>query len=426
MSRITAQLFDVDNLTYIMDLPSSYDRTVANLANQVATGAVSLPLVSSAEVAAMTRNRYVRFLLDGNYVWAGRIRQRRQESVVAGEEGATNRSFALVGPASEFAQSILLPPFGTDAFPTMTNRPFGWMSLEGIIRGGLWGLASNVRTLFNDNTPLAFPYIFCWRIWGHPTARIADGTDYFRFDFTLASATTVVFYVSAADNFDMYLNGAGVMTGDDAPGTSSDRTWRCVAALPAGNHCVAFRVHNNTTTDAWLACSAFQCNPDGVTGALQLGTFIFTTGFEAGGTTLYDFRSQQYPADPIGVTVGMVISAMLTEAQARGRLLDWGVNFSDDVDSNGNAWDNISEVELPVGGSISDCLIKLAAVYCDFSVNVVGKTLNAYRWREMGNFAGAAGTSGTQPVFSSALFGGNPGVRLSNILELVHQEPADA
>ena len=90
---------------------------------------------------------------------------------------------------------------------------------------------------------------------------------------------------------------------------------------------------------------------------------------------------------PPGFTWGHACRLLFEQAQAEGHLVGWSLGFNDDTDSGGQAWPVSPEITATVNDTLLAFLRQSnARGFCDFAARPGERVLDAWRWRERGDF----------------------------------------
>jgi hypothetical protein len=217
--------------------------------------------------------------------------------------------------------------------PDLPDYPTGWDTPEGV--------AQDSDPTARGGAPAAWPSGSANWLWStDPTVSAAAERNWFRGEFTLATDTDVTIWASCDNSMELRLNGDVGITTDPTDLLAWRHTYKHQATLPAGTHTVAAWVDNAAST---------ATNPGG---------FLCTVGTTDAQGGLDTVLTETNPAgwyvhaatDPPGWHAAQILIAALTEAQAAGDLtsaVTW--DFDGDLDSDGDAWDDIRDVQIPVG-----------------------------------------------------------------------------
>jgi hypothetical protein len=365
------------------------------------------------EAVELTPGRVVRVSIDGEQIYAGTIRPRRQESIPRkGAQGVDRprvRELVMQGLLAEWDRAVLAPPPGTENVRGKPPRAMAWYSLEAPIE--TLSQPTTFTPVFNDTETFPKPWLDAFG------GRFDTSSHrYLILDHELDVDRIVVTHNAAKDQFNHYWQGLPVGTGALPPETSKEKTRRGGISAKAGVNRFAYEVVG-LGSESWLAASAFYAD-DAESGQLNRGTFLWHTGEDPDNTP--DLFPWYWSNTPVGPTCGKMITVGWAEAQDRGAIPDWELDFDETNDSNGNAWDPIAEVVFDFGAKLGSGFLQRLALlgHVDLAVGLTGKVLKAYRPGERGNYF----TSPASPVVFSGGDFGVIGGRNPNIVNLVHEE----
>lgn len=223
------------------------------------------------------------------------------------------------------------------------------------------------RTTSEPARPRGWPSNDAKWLWGETESdTMTIGRNWFVRDFTIDADETLVFLVTADDQFVDFLQGAELQREEpEFPAQVWYDPWRSPMKLKAGTYRYGVAAKNEGGKGAVMA-ECWRTSTAGLT------TRVFMTGFPLGDG--YDAQYGEwlclpYPelGDPgYGHTVGRIMGQLLGEAQLRGELPALSWDFDDDLDSNGDPWDVlIPEIDFDATGTLADAVDKLAETYVD-------------------------------------------------------------
>lgn len=402
--RITS---DVDASGWT-DVDSATGRTWSTRLNEPGEGELKVPVADATSAAKIVLNRPARFSIDGTPRFAGRIKPQHRDIITRG--GSPRWLEAKVpGILSEWADAPVLAAFGPAVAPTSSTRTFNWACNE--IDDSTWGSGWDTvaAVIGSDGRPWTFPDPVALRIW-----KTGATTLYARRRLSVTAGDITPIYGATAGPAQYWVGGIKVMDGETAPMPSDEFARRVAPQWASTGDAVYGITSTELDGEAWIAAAIYGIT-DILTDEINTSTFLSHTGLVAGPLTPDPWKVS---ATPVGPTPGRIIRALLVEAQALGLLTGWTLDFDDDDDSNGNAWDTVTEISFAVGSTLLEALMHLAELEIDFSAPVDGtRVLSAYRWRERGTFHTSPGT---RPKLSGERYGTISG-RLGNISELSHE-----
>lgn len=314
---------------------------------------------------------------------------RKREVLVPESGGDDNRVVTVTGktPRGVLRRGRVLPwlPVASegvgDSRPITRRRLFNPASPT--IDLGDWVPVNEQARL--DSAPIiqAWPSEDSQFIWGaEEELDMPLGSCWVGLDFTLTGEEIVVFMVTADDRFVDYLHGAELQRQEpEFPAFVWQDIYVSAVKLQAGTYRYVVKGTNDSQKGA-IRCEAWVTSPGGIT------TQVFQSQFAGWKVLPYpDVGDAGY-----GHTVGHIMDTLLTECQARGELADLTWDFTAELDSNGDPWDElIPEVDFDATGTIADAVDKLEDLrYCDVEVtNGGGLVLRLFNYEARGE---------TQPI----------------------------
>jgi hypothetical protein len=204
------------------------------------------------------------------------------------------------------------------------------------------GVAQDSDPTARGGSPAGWPNGAANWLWStDPTLSAPAERNWFRGEFTLVGDTDVTIWAAADNSMSLRLNGEVIATTDPTDLFG----WRKMiepyrATLPAGTHTVAAWVDNAASTA--LNPGGFLCTVGTTDAQGNLDTVLTETN-----TTGWYVRPA---SDPPGWRAAEILITALTEAQTAGDLssaVTW--DFDETLDSDGNTWDDLRDVQIPVG-----------------------------------------------------------------------------
>lgn len=312
--------------------------------------------------------------VNGDVIHAFLLGEREATIIGSGEKAEEGYSLVGQGLKSWFDDAEVYP-YGGIKPESAKNRFFNFATERGAwYNTSSWVAPINNGTLFTGpwkTYPAKWPDAAKhakW-IWGAAYSSPASYVPcYFRWEITLAAAGQYAIYVSADDEFILWVDGA--KTAESNPSTSS---WyeasRIEVTLSAGPHVLAYRAKNR--------------NAPGYFGPAALASALFKVGFEEQETligvsdTSAAWKVLPFPSTVPGWSVGEVLIKLLDEAEARGIRFPTYLNptFTATHDSYGVAWTDRIEWSFSVGESYASVLQKIEELY-DVWIDPVNLNLN--------------------------------------------------
>lgn len=371
----------------------SYQATMSD----VGAGRLSLQN-DDANLAAITYGDFVRFDVDGTARFLMLVEALDTVAIAPNEEVDEVTTISGRGSLAQWEQAIVLPPNGVTGQPYTETRVFDWGAAELDIDTVTtdWDAAVELTQVGQGSEgepPPEFPvrwlqYPLGWSdptgywVWSQAAGAgpaMPAGTSYFARDVTIASDGYYAVYMAADNRYALKIGGVPIDTFDDEQSQEGYQyTRRADLYLTAGTHRVAAKVTNDSAAELAGFVSALwsvdsERNDD--TLILRADTSWSAIGYR----------------DPApGFTAGHVIRVLLEEAQANGVLTGWTLDFTDTLDSDGNAWPVDQSWSFRVGMDLLSVLRQLGGSDIDFFADPAALTLHAYVIDTMGVDAGGA------------------------------------
>lgn len=340
---------------------------------------------------------------DGAYVpsYLGRLEAWNRKTI-APDRAQRTRSISCRGLGSDFEKSKIYPHGGVNRIPWSDVRTFGWAAPEldttswpAAHQRAVQGLHTAVPPMGLAGFPYTWPNPLTYWLWGMPPTdgtHDRDGINYFQYRFSTSMELDVTFYVTADDLFVAALDGVHIVDFREGPGDAADSTYYRKLKIPAGDHCFAVKAENLPrpgnvdNTGIINVCATYDIAPGDplFTGGLNTRRYLFTSvGVNVNSpqlaTELQVWKANPYPTEPPGMSPGQIISILFTEAQARGELRGWSLDFDVLTDSNDAPWINAPDFSMSVGDSVLQCLDKLVSDgWIDWAVDPASMTLKMW------------------------------------------------
>lgn len=389
--EVGAALYDPTNTTLVSSLDGATNRRWRAQKNEKGTGSLTLAL-DDADRAAMlaVRNRVVRVSLDGSDVWAGVVRRPRVVLRSSAEEEGEQADYPIFGLLHLFDEVRVEPELGVGSVSPKTRR-FDHSSKY--FDASLWANAVEIKlqsasTGQWDAAPNHFTDPTAYWIWcraqtgGSPPQPV--GRFPWRVEFTLANEGLVGVFVSHDDGAEVILDGEVIHS--DLRAFAWGNTYQEMRFLSAGTHVLAGWAENMerdlaASNVAGLIFAVHDMDDGGTTP----GTVIVHSD---SGVKVLD-----YPAEAPSMTPGHVVRVLVEEAQARGLLTGLTLDFTDTLDSDGNAWSDPVDFVVQVGDTYTNVLRQLIETSVDVRMAATGLTLHMWNKGSM-----AATTAVTFPI----------------------------
>lgn len=394
MPTVETRVFDRTSGTQLTTLANAQGRGWQDVLNETGSGQVTLGLADT-DLAHLVEGNIVRCYLDGTARFAWVVGPMDQATVTAGEEADEQRTVNGRGTLEVFAEATVYPevssalvdfPAIADRKPTDSRR-FDYTSP--LFDSSPWPAAVEVPAPASlaGVLPQGWPgtdALWIWNALPDGSNNNPTGDVYFRHVFTLASDKTLAFYMTADDGFEFYLDGELLLSDLRTPYLQL-LTRSITTKVIAGNHTIAVRAVNGpgSGVDNPGAFAMTAVELDGNGDPLTPVEWTSGTGWFCVG----------YPPVVPGMTVGLVLTHLVNEAQARGALTGVTLGFDEDLDSDGDPWPDVPDIQLRIGMSYLDVLAQLTEVYCDVAMDPGSLRLDA--WGEKGTASGATFGIGT-------------------------------
>lgn len=338
-------------------------------------GSFSLTLANDdPQLALVDFEAVVRFEVDGRPVFQGIVRNRSVNHLAPGEE--VDHVTTVTGPGylGVATRDVVGPSRGVGSLPIEEVRSWSWPTPD--FDDSSWPFAKKVNRQRDYATwraplPWIWPDTTGWWIWANLATVNANfapaGVCLFRKSFTLASETRVRIFCAADNHLRLWVDGAEMTS------FSSFTTGRYVeVVLSAGTHYLAAKVNNDIKADL--------PNPGGLIAAVYS---IGDAGLLDDLITHTDatWRCLPYPTLPPGFTPGDV----LYELRAETDIFDGtGFDFTRTLDSDGEPWDEFTEITTQVGRRYAELLREMAVGLIDVAAAPGASVIRAWNKRTRG------------------------------------------
>ncbi len=265
-------------------------------------------------------------------------------------------SLALLKDAGvrHHATSTLLGKLSTGA----SARTFGfaslnyprWTSSPWVAATQLFKQTDVLSGYGGGRNPQNWPDPDAWWIWsrvlGGGSPPMPVGVSYFRKQITVTTPGDYSMFITADDGFELWVNG--VKVAEQTGAFVWQRFTRWDHFLDAGTYDVAIRGENITRPNpAFNAAAVIFTMYSTKVGGQELDTNIARSDAS--------WQALDYPASPPGCTPGEILGVLIDEPQTRGAL--WAVHgrdFTNTLDSLGNAWTGEVDLLVDVGRPVLD------------------------------------------------------------------------
>lgn len=389
--EVGAALYDPTNTTLVSALEEAFGRRWRAQKNEKGSAALSLALDDPDRAALRAvRNRVVRFTLDGTAVWAGVVRRPQVTLRASSEEEQEQADYPVHGLLHLFDEVRVEPELGAGSISPKTRR-FDHSSKY--FDASAWDDAVEIKqqsatspaqwTTDTGQAPDKFTDGTAWWIWSRaqvvgpppqPVGRIP-----WRYEFTLADEGLYGFEFSADDGREIILDGEVIDA--DLGEFAWGNTHEVKRFLSAGDHVLAGWAENMPRDLAASNVAGFilSCH-EMDNGGKTWGAVVFHSDDT--------WKVLDYPAAPPRMTPGHIVRVLVEEAQDRGMLTGLTLDFTDDLDSNGDAWATPVDLVVQVGDTYWNVLRQIIETSVDVRMAAIGLELQMFNKGEMGTASG--------------------------------------
>lgn len=339
----------------------------------------------------------IRYEDQGYACFAWIVREIERTQIAQGEEADQVTHFAGNGLLSILSEAVVYPSNGIEALPVEEDRYFSWQSNP--FDDDNWAHAKLYARYWpgqNDSPPdmapqsgmfagcTVWPLPGCWRI----TTNLGDywlapgGWCYFRKDIYIGPddpIRTLLIYGLADDESKWWFDGQEMYETYGWENSDADLI-RFETEISPGWHVLAVAVHNSELGPMWSELFERWINPFSIMAA---GYRMDENTGELDGSPIFQtddsWKIVDYPPGPPGWTPGEVIRRALYEAQdQRGALMGITLGFTDEVDSDGNPWPEVTDIATKVGTDYLTFFKEMAETYVDLWMEPASFTLHAW------------------------------------------------
>lgn len=375
--RLSAQLYHRPNLnTLIEDLPGSFGRQWQDELNE--TGSASMTIGNEdAQATVVREGDIVRYEDEGYACFAWIVREIERVQIAEGEEHDQVTHFSGNGLLSMLSEGVVYPARGPEVKPYADERLFSWPAAD--YDDQWWSHAADLGPAYEGywtDGIIDYPANGARWIWAHvPNALewAPDGPCYVRSPLDVPPGVNLLrIYLILDAEGDIYIDGQPVGSAiyDAEPVSPAVID----VEITPGPHNVAIKCTNDVDPE-----SDQIHNPGGVLfscyGVNSVGEWTPPTPILVSDSS---WRIVEYPPYEPGMTPGEVMTHVVAEAQARGALLDLTLGFDTEVDSDGNPWNEYTNIGTDVGTDVLSFFREMCNTYIDMWMEPAAFRLHAW------------------------------------------------
>lgn len=366
MTGLSVNVFDETGVTLLGVVNDAADVKVSEELNMVGGGEFRVPY-DSANSSLVAFDRVVKVWYEGAYRAAFLIEKIDRELIDSnGQRWITCSGRGLLAWLED---AVVYPQGAANGFDYYgaTDRPFNFASDSGSwLNSVAWSTPVAVKfgTGLRKSKPDKWPEPSAYWIWKtNPDGAVTAGAvNYFRKTFTLASATKVRVFATCDNSFDLYIDGALMLStsGNTADGSNWTAYKSTTKSLGAGTHTL----------------SALGTNGKNTSGTNGAGLLVAVNAVAADGSTKVnivktDTSWSVTDTEPFW-SPAIILRDLVYEARTRGvgRLNNFTFNYSAATDSNGTAWTTGVHISQKVGQDLLVTLDNLVDLGVDFWFDV--------------------------------------------------------
>lgn len=349
----------------------------------------------------------VTFHVNGVPRFAGPVEAKTIVTFAPGEEADEMTALKGSGRLVVTQDAIVEPSRGLDALPKEDLRSFSWVSPD--FDDTAWGASKRIRRTDvptalppHRYSPEWWPDKTSWWVWANRSdvseSSAPGGRCLFRSApgaITLAADSALRLF-AALDNGQrgrVWFDGAGVIDTDADASAYTVGKFVDIPEATAGEHVIAASVLN-TGKGGGLNWSLWTVDEEGLLDEL--------VAHSDSSTTLC--LPYPFPDNPPTVTAGWAIRQIVEEHEATttdlGQTLDWSLDFTDTLDSDGEPWTPVAEITVEVGRSLLEMLESLSDWLIDAHMAPGANVIRAWNWGTRGGTPGVTITATEDPATS--------------------------
>jgi hypothetical protein len=386
--RLTVGVFEADGTTVVRN-PLTTDRERQCLEElDPSCGAWSLTVpYGSADEAALTPGRMVRFFLDGTAVFSGEIEPSSKVKADSSRRLSGRRvTVSGRGSLSRFEWATLFPELGIGTHSPETRylsgaskdySAAGWVAAEELKQqsnpAGPWIVATGPAP---DDWPADAGDAWWIGPTGGATPPVDPGDGWFRkvLNVAVGDEGEYRWTTTADDGQELYIDAYRVLSVQGAGLWAN--TKEGVAYLDPGDHVFYVRLINFNRPNPLTNVAGFVL---AVGKVMQGGDEVdYSLGMVSDSSWL---MPSFFPRIPPGLTAGKILLILLAEAQARGAgpLTGVAADFTAGEDSNGDPWPLELDEVFPVRTSYLEIIRHLVDEHAlEVAFDPAAMTLHAY------------------------------------------------
>lgn len=415
MGAAKVEVWNRANSSKLADITTSTDNATSLTASLElnALGSFDMELQADhANASSVTAGTCVR-LYDGSTLVGTFTIDELEEILVAVDDADKVLKCSGSGLMSRLSQGLVYPWLGNTGRPVSRDRIFNWASppLDTTSWGGVF-LQERVFPL--AYLPEAWPNADVFGYYINTRAFVPGGAHpvgdtLFRNSFDVETATNAVFYISADDTFELWLDGILLERepNKQPDNSGNESTWRYVVYLTAGTHTIAVKLTNWDVSDVSVVNpSAFIFSAWPVSSAGVITGVPFLTSSE----DTFDWLGLDYPDPFPGWEAPDILQMLLDECQDRDELLGWTLDVH-------GTYDEIVEFGCRVGDTFLKVVEALAATYIDVECDPEGLVLHVYPKGTLGTTTSVSLVEGGSLVSLSRTTDDNFSNRIAGVWE---------
>lgn len=361
----------------IRTLGADFNRSAQRIPNEPGGLAFTLP-IGDADETFLEPHHWIKVARDGVTIMGGRLGVDDANVIDQNEEAGEFVQVKVAGALETWADAHVYRPGWFEQRPA-DMRWFGPMSPE-YTGWTAWDPPAFYVRQDYALSPYGTLFPEGWNAgeagWIWPTAfdalsspPQAVGRGFFAAVGTLPDEGDQLFEIAADDGYRFWIDG--ILVGERTEAFAWKQTDRWPVFLTAGSHYFFIEGINIDRPSSPATNGA----------AIIFAWFTLVGGGEYGdlvGFSSDSWNALGYPATPIGMTAGDILERLFNEAQFRGALKPWSIDFTATLDSAGNAWDRQLTVGFRIGQNYLDVIRTLAAHAVDVKVDYDTLTLRMF------------------------------------------------